>query len=115
MPVRTLGRTRLISDFTIGPVPGSGGTIDYPYIPVSEFGSVLFFVEVKNSATNEVEAFTSNVADTSTRDPDDTIYGKVGEDLNFTFNVLKIGSEIVIRVVNNEADPILLRFVRITF
>lgn len=104
--------TRLIKEFNFT-VPGSS-VVDYNYITVNKFKFTKFFVEVLNLVTNESSVFSANIAKLSTEEPDDTIFGKVGDNLNYKFNVLKIASDIVIRVENNEPNPVQISVIRIT-
>lgn len=104
--------TRLIRNFDFT-VPATS-TVDYTYINVNKFRFTKFFVEVLETVTGEAKVFTAHLAKLSTDDPDDTIFGKVGDNLNFKFNVLKIATDIVIRVENNESNPIQVSIIRIT-
>lgn len=73
------------------------------------------FVEVVEDSTGESDVFTANVARLSSDDPKDNLFGKVGNKLKFDFNVLKIGSDIILRVENNETNLITVSYLRITF
>lgn len=104
--------SKLIRSFNFD-VP-AGNTVDYDYISVARFNFTKFFVEIENVVTTETKVFTAHLAKLGTGDPDDNIFGKIGDNLNYKFNVLKIGSEIVIRVENNESDDIKVTIIRIT-
>lgn len=110
---RSVGKSKLIRDFRF-PVPASD-TVDYIYNTVNQFRSTNLLVEVEETVTNEVRTFNVTLSPTASEDPEDTLFSKVGDNLNFSFNVLKIGSDIVIRVANNESNTILVSAIRITF
>jgi len=110
---RSVGQTRLIrfQDFTVAP----STTEDEVILPVTSFRSQKLFVEVQESVTSATKVFTANVAKIAVSGPDDTLFGKVGDDLDFTFNVLTVGSDVVMRVTNNEANTLTVSVIRITF
>ena len=110
--INSRSATRLIKDFSFEVL--SAATLDYVYVNVANFNFTKFFIEVQNKTTGEAQVFTAHVAKLSTNDPEDNIFGKVGDNLNFKFNVLKIGTDIVIRVENNEANTIKVSIIRIT-
>jgi hypothetical protein len=110
---RSVGQTRLIKTFSFTVAVST--TENYIYSTVANFRSTKFFVEIVEDTTGEVSTFTANVSNTSTNDPDDTIFGKVGDKLKYTFNVLKSGSDIVIQVTNNEGNLLTVNVIRITF
>ena len=92
----------------------SSSTVDHVYVPVAGFKGTKFIVEVKDLVDDRSRFFDANVARLSNDDPKDNLFGKVGDGIAYNFNVLKIGSDIVIRVTNNDSNTLQVTVIRIT-
>lgn len=110
---RSVGQTRLIKfqQFIVNP----NSTHDEIILPIAVFKSQKMFIEVTNIATGNVIVFTCTVAANLVTGPDDTIFGKVGDELDYTFNVVSNSTDVVIRMTNNESDSLAVSVIRITF
>ena len=104
--------TDLIDSFTF--LVGSSLTVDRVYSTVSGFSGTKFIVQVKDLVDSRSRFFDVNVARLDDDEPKDNIFGKVGNGIAYTFNVLKIGSDIVIRVANNDTNTLEVTVIRIT-
>ena len=108
---RSVGQTRLIRSFAFN--VDSSTTENYLYSSTASFRAVKFFVEVLDLDDGRSTAFVCVV----TRNPSvisDQLFSKVGDSIAYNFNVLVSGSDVIIRVDNNDSNTIQVSVIRIS-
>ena len=104
-------KTNLIRKFTIN--VASGATVDEILDSFEGYKSTHYFIEVASPLGGKFQCASLNVCKLTT-DLKDQLYGKVGDGINFKLSVLKVATDAVMRIENNEANPLEITVIRIT-
>lgn len=104
--------TDLIASFAFNVAAST--TVNYNYIPASQFGGTKFIVEVLDLVDGRSRFFDVNATRLSSDDPKDQLFGKVGDGIAYTFKVVKVATDITLEVTNNDSNTLQITVIRIT-
>jgi hypothetical protein len=104
-------KTNLIRKFVINVDPSD--TFDEILDIFSDYKATHYFIEIAIPLEQKAMCASLNVAKLAT-DLKDQLYGKVGDPIQFKLSVLKVSSDAVMRIENNEANPLEITVIRIT-
>jgi hypothetical protein len=108
-----VARQRIASKALSGQIAGNGGVLDLETIPFASFVSTEYLINI--SSETESKFYTLKlIATKKNSDVSDQIYNKEGDLLQIATNVIKSGSDVILRLVNDEIYQVDVRCTKTT-
>ena len=97
-----MGFSRVRRPFRFAFTVAAGQTKDIDSVLSSEFHSVKYQIRLTDVAATKNKVLVARASKKSS-DVSDTVYSVLGDSLSVEVKVLEVGSDIVLRLVNNES------------
>jgi hypothetical protein len=105
---RKLAQTFERETYTIGP----GQTVNLDTVLYSALTSKKYIIDISIAAQNRFKAFEMLVSKKGT-DVTDSIFAKLGDQVNVSVNFSKISTDAILAATNNEAVSVVLNILKI--
>jgi len=91
---------------TIEAVIGASASADLDVVPLTNFNSTKYYIELRNAGNTLFKSFEVFCFRKGSSDVSDTIFARIGDALAIEANVYVSSGYVKLELVNNEAFPI---------
>lgn len=108
---RSSGKNRLIREFDFE--VASSATEDFVLDTLANFKNQKLLVRVTDQVDSRRRVWDIQAVKFASNDINDQLSSKLGDDINLDCNVLVSGSDVVLRVINNDSNTVLVNLIMI--